>query len=172
MKEKSNVKSKPRQKENETSTKQTKTGTSEQNVNDVGSKMLHKRHKVRLEQAEGEPIARAKVVDQMGIDRLLDEDLISLSQHKAAEIFLLTGVFLTGPNMMGSPSGNAKKEKYHFGLIRLSRMLRTVTEEVGQRGADLLMIVTCEEHEPTEEQLVVYKKALDVIVENRGISYE
>ena len=51
-------------------------------------------------------------------------------------------------------------------------MLRTVTEEVGQRGADLLMIVTCEEHEPTEEQLVVYKKALDVIVENRGISYE
>ena len=50
--------------------------------------MLHKRHKVRLEQAEGEPIARAKVVDQMVIDRLLDEDLISLSQHKAAEIFL------------------------------------------------------------------------------------
>ena len=176
MKEKTNGKSKPRQKQKETSTKQTKTGTSEQNVNDVGSKMLHKRHKVRLEQAEGEPIARAKVVDQMVIDRLLDEDLISLSQHKAAEIFLLTaknaGVFLTGPNMMGSPSGNAKKEKYHFGLIRLSRMLRTVTEEVGQRGADLLMIVTCEEHEPTEEQLVVYKKALDVIVENRGISYE
>ena len=59
--------------------------------------MLHKRHKVRLEQAEGEPIARAKVVDQMVIDRLLDEDLISLSQHKAAEIFLLSivGLYLS-----------------------------------------------------------------------------
>jgi len=79
---------------------------------------------------------------------------------------------LTGPNMMGSPSGNAKKEKYHFGLLRFGRMLRMVAEEVGQRGADLLMIVTCEEHEPNEEQLEVYKKALNVIVESRGIAYE
>ena len=71
-------------------------------MNDVGSQMLHERHKIRLEKEEGEPIARAKVVDQLVIDRLLNDDLISLSQHKAAEIFLLTaknaGIFLTGPN--------------------------------------------------------------------------
>lgn len=51
-------------------------------------------------------------------------------------------------------------------------MLSMVSEEIGQRGADLLMIVTCEEHEPNEEQLEIYKKALNVIVESRGIAYE
>ena len=176
MKEKTSGKSTPPKKSKETSTKQTKSGTSDPVVNDVGSQMLHERHKIRLEKEEGEPIARAKVTDQLVIDRLLNDDLISLSQHKAAEIFLLTaknaGIFLTGPNMMGSPSGSAKKEKYHFGLLRFGRMLSMVSEEIGQRGADLLMIVTCEEHEPNEEQLEIYKKALDVIVESRGIAYE
>ena len=141
MKDKTSGRSTPQNSRQETSTKQTRTGTSDLAVNDLGSQMLHERHKVRLEKAEDEPIAKARVVDQMVIDRLLEKDLISLAQHKAAEIFLLTaknaGIFLTGPNMMGSPSGNSKKEKYHFGLVRLSRMLRMVTSEVGQRGADL-----------------------------------
>ena len=136
---------------------------------------MHDRHSVRLEQSEGEPVARARVVDQMVIDRLLEKDFISLSQHKAAEVFLLTaknaGMFLKGPNMMGSPQGNIKKEKYHFGLLRLSRMLKMVTDELGQRASDLLMIVVCEEHFPNKEQLNIFKKALDLIVESRGIYY-
>ena len=60
-------------------------GTSDLVVNDVGSPRLHERHRVILEKEEGEVVSRARVTDQLEIDRLLLSGKIDTVEHKSAE---------------------------------------------------------------------------------------
>ena len=68
--------------------KQKTSGTSDEITMDVGNPKLHERHQVALEREDGEVVARARVTDQLAIDRLLLKDKITLIEHKAAEFML------------------------------------------------------------------------------------
>ena len=83
-------------------------GTSDLVVNDVGSPRLHERHRVILEKEEGEVVSRARVTDQLQIDRLLLSGKIDTVEHKSAEFLLdvlgRAGAFVRSVNLKGVPS--------------------------------------------------------------------
>jgi len=60
--------------------KRTKSGT---DLSDIGTAQLHTKHDVHVEELES-GLARAKVKDQLTIDRLLLEDVITIAHHMEA----------------------------------------------------------------------------------------
>jgi hypothetical protein len=71
-------------------------------VNDIGTAALHRRHVISLEQADS-GVGRARVSDQMFIDKLLLKKSITIRHHQAAERILSqavqAGVYLKSPDM-------------------------------------------------------------------------
>ena len=127
------------------------TGKSKPNqVNDIGTAALHRRHVISLEQADS-GVGRARVNDQMFIDKLLLKKAITIQHHQAAERILSlavqAGVYLKSPDMTSTFGGSGHSNR-NDRLLRLSRTFRRITKEFGEPAATLtyLMIV---EDQPT-----------------------
>ena len=116
-------------------------GTSEIKVNDLGTTELHKKHRVTLEQSDG-AFLRAKVSDQIYIDKLLIDKVISLSQHATAEWFLnqavKANIYVRTPFMGARSSGAKASDKYTNNLLVFSRTMRKVTRKFGAKGSQIL----------------------------------
>ena len=55
---------------------------------DLGTNEIHKRHSVMV---EGGKMPRAKVMDQLVVDKMLMNGILTLQQHQAAEYLMKTG---------------------------------------------------------------------------------
>jgi hypothetical protein len=122
-------------------------------VNDIGTAALHRRHAISLEQADS-GVGRARVNDQMFIDKLLLKKAITIRHHQAAERILSqavqAGVYLKSPDMTSTFGGSGHSNR-NDRLLMLSRTFRKITKEFGEPAATLtyLMIV---EDQPTDSQ--------------------
>ena len=89
------------------------TGTSEIQVNDLGTTELHKQHRVQLEPSDG-AFLRGSVVDQIYIDKLLLSNELSMQQHATAEWFLnqavKANVYVTTPKSGTANAGDEVSE--------------------------------------------------------------
>ena len=120
--------------------KQTTTG-SKLKINDVGSPLLHKHHDVNVEDA-GNGWARAKIKDQLFIDKLLMNDDLTIAQHLEGERLIdlaqSANVYLKSPSMGVASFGGGKPDMMSSGLMRYARYFRRVIRKWGAEGAGIL----------------------------------
>ena len=141
------------------------TGTSELPFNEVGTRELHDRHRIKIE--DGDTFARARVTDQTFVDRLLLRKIIEIDQHQAAERLvqqaLTAGMFVRTPNWASIP-GQHRKETYTNGLLRYSRTLRFVQQNLGYEAASILVRIVVEDRgTEDEEELQVVISCLELL---------
>ena len=116
--------------------KKKETGTSELPLNEIGTRELHDRHRIKIE--DGDTFARARVTDQTFVDRLL-------------------------PNWSSIP-GNHRTDGYTNGLLRYSRTLRFVEQNLGYEAASILARVVVEDRGTEEkEELQVVISCLELL---------
>ena len=133
-------------------------------INDIGSPLLHKHHKVDVEDA-GNGFARSKVKDQLFIDHLLIKDLINVDEHLEAErvIGLAVGaqVYLKSPSMNQSSFGSGKPDMMSSGLMRYSRYMRWVIDNWGLEGEQVITLHVIDDvHTNDFAQISLLRKVL------------
>ncbi len=148
--------------------KKTVTGTSSDAVNDIGNPKLHEQHKVVLEKEDGEPVARARVTDQLQIDKMLLGGLITDVEHKAGEYILQTlvdaGAFVRGVNMESTGSSSRfKKTNYTHGLIRLRDVINCIEQAVGEDTTQIIVMCMAKDISPPAEDLVMFRTGLQAL---------
>ncbi len=83
---------------------------SDKSHTDLGTKEIYKRHSVMI---EGGKMPRAKVMDQLVVDRMLMNGLLTLQEHQAAEYILSqaasAGVYAKPLNYEPKSSGGMAK---------------------------------------------------------------
>jgi hypothetical protein len=121
----------------------TTTSPSDLPVNEIGNRSLHARHSVALEESDSK-FARAKVKDQLFVDYLLMEDLLTVQQHANAEHLLATavsaGVYLKSPKMDSiiTAYGEGAPDMYSSGLMRWSRSEKRIRKRWGDEGVKVV----------------------------------
>ncbi len=149
--------------------KQKKTGTSasDVNINDVGNPGTHLKHRVVLELDDGEKISRARVADQLAIDRMLLADQINASQHRAAEyllgVLLNAGVFVRTVNFTAIRSTSKSKDQYTHGLMRLRDITKVLSEEFSDRDVSLVYDVLIRDIDLIGADLAIFGACLDTV---------
>ena len=150
--------------------KQKTSGISDTKVNDVGNPKIHEKHKVVLEKDEGDAISKARVVDQLEIDRMLLADKITSLEHKAAEymlqVFVDAGVFVKTVDMHATSSGRFQKSNYNYGLLRLRDTGRVIEDAVGEDETVMVMSVIAKDLPLVEEEIPVFRLAMQALDKN------
>ena len=133
--------------------KKKETGTSELPLNEIGTRELHERHRIKVE--DGDAFARARVTDQTFVDKLLLRKIIEIYHHQAAERLtqqaVTAGMFVRTPNWAAIP-GNHRTDAYTNGLLRYARTLRHIQRNLGHEAASLLVRVVVEDHGTSDEK--------------------
>ena len=134
-------------------------------VNEVGTKELHARHRLKIE--DGEIFARARVTDQTFVDKLLLKKVIEIHHHSAAERLVeqavTAGMFVRTPNWSSIP-GNSRKDAYTNGLLRYSRTLKYVEKTLGRDAVEILeRVVVMDSGTKDQEELAVVISCLDLL---------
>ena len=111
-------------------------------VNEIGSKKLHEKHKIALQETDSK-FLQAKVQDQLFIDHLLMTDQIDVNQHKNAEdiayLASRSGVFASGPAFGLVYQGTGKpKDPLTGPLMRFGGILRRVERRWGVTGINIV----------------------------------
>ena len=112
-------------------------------VNDIGTKSLHEKHKVVLEQSDSK-FARAKVKDQLFVDYLLMEDILTIDQHINAEALLdlatKAGVYLKSPDFgrINTALGGKPSDIYSSALMRWARREKKISKKFGDLGIEIV----------------------------------
>jgi len=131
---------------------------------DVGNPKLHERHKVVLEKADGEVVSRARVTDQLAIDRLLLKDKITSIEHKAAEfmlqVFVDAGAFVKSVNFNSTPSTRFQKSNYNYGLLRLRDTANCIEGAVGEDYAYMVINGIAQDKEFADEEIPIFRMAM------------
>ena len=144
--------------------KQKTSGTSDEITMDVGNPKLHERHDVVLEKADGEVVSRARVTDQLAIDRLLLKDKITSIEHKAAEfmlqVFVDAGAFVKSVNFNSTPSTRFQKSNYNYGLLRLRDTANCIEGAVGEDYAYMVINGIAQDKEFTDEEIPIFRMAM------------
>ena len=144
--------------------KQKTSGTSDEITMDVGNPKLHERHKVVLEKADGEVVSRARVTDQLAIDRLLLKDKITSIEHKAAEfmlqVFVDAGAFVKSVNFNSTPSTRFQKSNYNYGLLRLRDTANCIEGAVGEDYAYMVINGIAQDKEFADEEIPIFRMAM------------
>ena len=144
--------------------KQKTSGTSDEITMDVGNPKLHERHQVALEREDGEVVSRARVTDQLAIDRLLLKDKITLIEHKAAEymlqVFVDAGAFVKSVNLNSTPSTRFQKSNYNYGLLRLRDTAKCIEEAVGDDHAYMVINGIAQDKEFVDEEIPIFRLAM------------
>ena len=144
--------------------KQKTSGTSDEITMDVGNPKLHERHDVVLEKADGEVVSRARVTDQLAIDRLLLKDKLTSIEHKAAEfmlqVFVDAGAFVKSVNFNSTPSTRFQKSNYNYGLLRLRDTANCIEGAVGEDYAYMVINGIAQDKEFADEEIPIFRMAM------------
>ena len=144
--------------------KQKTSGTSDEITMDMGNPKLHERHDVVLEKADGEVVSRARVTDQLAIDRLLLKDKITSIEHKAAEfmlqVFVDAGAFVKSVNFNSTPSTRFQKSNYNYGLLRLRDTANCIEGAVGEDYAYMVINGIAQDKEFADEEIPIFRMAM------------
>ena len=145
------------------------TGTGNKPINDVGNKALHDQHEVQLEESEDGSF-RARVTDQLHIDKVLLKSQITVAQHKAAEyllqIFVDAGVFIKTvdhTSALSGMTGGKPPSMFTSGLMKLRDVSLCVEEAVGEDDAFKVCVTVAKDYPIHDEDLDVFRKAFDAI---------
>ena len=122
-------------------------------VNDVGTPAIHQKHTTVLEKSDS-GIGRARVTNQLFIDKLLINKSITIPQHQAAERLLAqavnAGAYIRSPNMVGAFGSGIPKGRHDL-ILGLSRTLRRITQEFSEQAAHITYSIVIED-KPTKKQ--------------------
>jgi hypothetical protein len=144
--------------------KQKTSGTSDEITMDVGNPKLHEKHDVVLEKEDGEVVSRARVTDQLAIDRLLLKDKITSIEHKAAEfmlqVFVDAGAFVKSVNFNSTPSTRFQKSNYNYGLLRLRDTANCIEGAVGEDYAYMVINGIAQDKEFADEEIPIFRMAM------------
>jgi hypothetical protein len=136
-------------------------------ISDLGTKEIHERHSVMI---EGGTIPRAKVMDQLIIDRLLMQGRITLAQHMAAEMFLgqaeRASVNVRAQKYDALPVGNGRKDNYSNGYGAFSKTMSLVKGLLSIEHARVLFDCLIS-NKLVEDNFDKLCESLDVIVNRR-----
>lgn len=136
-------------------------------ISDLGTREIHERHSVMI---EGGTIPRARVMDQLIIDKLLMQGRISLSQHMAAELFLSQAeracINIRAQKYDSIPAGNGKKDNYGNGYGAFSKTVTLVKKTLGLEYARVLYDCLIS-NEFCEDNFGLLTESLDLIVNRR-----
>ena len=145
------------------------TGTGDKPINDVGNKSLHDQYDVQLEESEDGSF-RARITDQLQIDKVLLKSQITVAQHKAAEyllqIFVNAGVFVKTvdhTSALSGMTGGNPPSMFTSGLMKLRDISLCVEEAVGEDEAVKVCVTVAKDYPILEEDLDVFRKAFDAI---------
>jgi len=146
--------------------KQTPTGISDKPINDVGNEATHQHHNVTLEQGEDGSI-RARITDQLNIDRMLKAGRITTTEHRAAEflleVFVDAGAFVKSLNPAGT-TGSSKYKKppsmMTSGLMRLRDVAHCLEEGVGEDDAVSICMIIAKDLDVHENFIDNFRKGL------------
>lgn len=138
---------------------------------DLGTKEIYKRHSVMV---EGGKMPRAKVMDQLVVDRMLMDGILTLQQHQAAEYILnqasQAGIYTKPlsyePKASGAPSkGGLESDQ----LMRYSRTINLVTNRFGHYAKYLVEEVVLHNMDVSSnpEKLKILKECLDWVADRR-----
>jgi hypothetical protein len=140
--------------------KRTKSGT---DLSDIGTAQLHTKHDVHVEELES-GLARAKVKDQLAIDRLLLEDVITIAHHMEAERLLNlaqgAGVFLRSIDMGAVMGGSGKGDLANTGFIRWRYAINGIRRRYGIEGVEVVQDCIVEDRRVGEERIALLIKVL------------
>jgi hypothetical protein len=147
------------------------TGTSEIQVNDLGTTELHKQHRVQLEPSDS-TFLRGRVVDQIYIDKLLLSKKLSMQQHATAEWFLNQAVkancYVTTPNF-SLGFGGKQNSNYTNHLLAFSRTMRKVSKKFGEKGSRVLFQTVVDNLKiKTTQQMKLFTDILDYLGRQNG----
>ena len=138
-------------------------------INDVGNKALHDQHEVQLEESEDGSF-RARVTDQLHIDKVLLKSQITVAQHKAAEyllqIFVDAGVFIKTvdhTSALSGMTGGKPPSMFTSGLMKLRDVSLCVEEAVGEDDAFKVCVTVAKDYPIHDEDLDVFRKAFNAI---------
>ena len=117
------------------------TGNKKILVNEVGNRHLHKKHKIALEGSDN-GFSRAKVQDQLFVDQLLMDDLITVAQHREAERIVAlaqsANVYVKTPSREPRIGGGGKPDMMSSGLMKLRRFYLLISHKHGEAGVSVL----------------------------------
>jgi len=120
---------------------------------ELGNKQLHERHSVMI---EGGTIARARVMDQLVIDKMLAEGMLSAGQHRVAEEILSlaveSGFYASAPPLEGSTS-SLKGTKVPSKVFSYARKLRPIRRRYGRYGEYLVQEVIVHNWDITNDEV-------------------
>ena len=140
--------------------KRTKRGT---DLSDIGTTQLHIKHDVQIEGLES-GLARAKVKDQMVIDALLLDDVITIAQHAEAERLLnlaqRAGVFLRSVDMGGVMGGSGRGDLANTGFMRWRYAINGIRRSHGVEGVKVVQDCILENHKGSEGRTELLIKVL------------
>jgi 4-hydroxy-L-threonine phosphate dehydrogenase PdxA len=150
--------------------RQKTSGTSDEITMDVGNPKLHERHEVALEKEDGEVVSRARVTDQLEIDRLLLANKITSLEHKASEyllqVFVDAGVFVKTVNMNAISSGRFAKSNYNYGLLRFRDTAGVIEEAVGEDAAVMVFNAIAKDLPVLDNELPFFRLAMQALDKN------
>jgi|TARA_R110000796_G_scaffold11488_4_gene38719 hypothetical protein len=119
------------------------TSKSRFDLNEVGNKATHDKHVVALEPSDS-VFMRGRIKDQLFIDHLLMNDVITMEQHASGERFLQlavsASVYLTSPNFAGVGGGGVRSNTtmYSSGLMKWHRAEKNVRKKWGDEGVIII----------------------------------
>lgn len=144
---------------------------SDKSHTDLGTKEIYKRHSVMI---EGGKMPRAKVMDQLVVDRMLMNGLLTLQEHQAAEYILSqaasAGVYAKPLNYEPKSSGGMSKNGLESDqLMRYSRTIGLITRRFGDYAKYLVEEVVLHNWDVSDspDKLKVLKKGLSWVADRR-----
>jgi len=136
-------------------------------ISDLGTKEIHARHSVMI---EGGTIPRARVMDQLIVDKLLMDGRINLGQHMAAELFLSQAeracIHIRAQKYDSIPAGNGKKDNYGNGYGAFSKTVTLVKKTLGVEYARVLYDCLIS-NKFSDDNFVLLTDSLDLILNHR-----
>ena len=139
--------------------------TTGKDLSDIGTQQLHKKHDVAVEKLDS-GLARAKVRDQLAIDRLLFDDVINIGQHAEAERLLnlaqKAGCFLRSIDMGAVMGGDGRGDLANSGFIRWRYAINGIRRAHGLDGVAVIHECIVENRMPkTETRIELLVRILD-----------
>ena len=138
---------------------------------DLGTSEIYKRHSVII---EGGRVPRAKVMDQVVVDRMLMNGLLTLQEHQAAEYLMnqaaQAGIYAKPLNYEPKSSGGMSKDGLESDqLMRYSKTIGLITKRFGHYPKYLVEEVVLHNWDVSDspDKLKVLKQGLNWIADRR-----
>ena len=137
---------------------------------DLGTNEIHKRHRTLI---EGGKLPRARVMDQLVIDKYLIDGVLTLAQHQAGEYILnqavKAGVYTKPLNYSEPSGGDGKGGGVSEYLLRFGRTMGLIRDRYGEYAKYLTEEVVCHNWDISDSgnKVRMLRDSLDLIVNLR-----